>query len=605
LKETVSSAGLSLNREKSEEMIMYVLRIITIFVIAVASHELFGMELQKNNTVFIKTCHDNKDFELKKWKIKYSLILQVLHIHQQKENNNVITIPQTKLGHENVTQEDLKLFSKACKKKEDVKYFGGLSREKQLHHIRVAGVLNASAFLADYAAHFLDAGMGAKQINPYLVDDKITSYFVGKIIQQREEVVGKPIGECYPQVLSDGSYCLLPKIFQQHDEFSVSGKSSFVYEFSMGQETFYVKAYSPDGYSCIVTNSDSDDKVRIWSSYRGPQDIVGHLGKITHSVFANNGRCLITGSQGNGYNLLCTTISREGDLDLQWMDGHEHPIEGVIVSPDSNKVVTTARGEKIIALWDGNGLFLCNLGDFSVDCKKVVAFSSDSNRLVACAENKINLWDISCAPVCKLINTIEIEDKACHICMVKYYNKVNRIVVGRTDGKIHLFDGHSTNQGIVFDGHKCSPVSAIVGNEHGSIIVSATEDITDDLIVRDGITGRYLQKLVGHPGITFLQMSPDAMQLVSQSIVSGELWTLYPDKVKQELKKITHIIDVPQSHFIYRLYAAIVNNTTTSLSEQEKEASVQSLPTEPVNVKSFVSFCFGDVLLQKNQHERK
>ena len=49
----------------------------------------------------------------------------------------------------------------------------------------------------------------------------------------------------------------------------------------------------------------------------------------------------------------------------------------------------------------------------------------------------------------------------------------------------------------------------------------------------------------------------------------------------------------------------MVNRTIVSLTDQEKDAIVESLPTDPAYIKSYVRICFADVLSQKDQHERK
>ena len=93
---------------------------------------------------------------------------------------------------------------------------------------------------------------------------------------------------------------------------------------------------------------------------------------------------------------------------------------------------------------------------------------------------------------------------------------------------------------MIIDEHGQGAITAIVGDEYGTTIVSADNTTTNNVIVWDAVTGK-CSPLGNHAGVVFLQMSPDGAYVVSQSRNRNDksvLYQLYSDGTKEDLKKI-------------------------------------------------------------------
>ena len=220
------------------------------------------------------------------------------------------------------------------------------------------------------------------------------------------------------------------------------------------------------------------------------------------------------------------------------LSGHTTAIAKIIINDEGSCIVSSDKYNGEVVVWDVvhkeaqllNGNYLYPI--------TAMALSKDSTLLWVCSGSIISLWQKCKNREFNLLNNINLREKDAIICRMLMNEKIGRLVVGRTDGKLSVISTNTLKEVFTLTGHRNTPINGLVGNDMGNVIVSSTNGIADNVMVWDISTGECLTNLVGHPGITALLLTRDMRYIVSQSRQNVCLWHMYDESEEQSLDYI-------------------------------------------------------------------
>jgi len=195
---------------------------------------------------------------------------------------------------------------------------------------------------------------------------------------------------------------------------------------------------------------------------------------------------------------------------IRTLAGHSDYVNGVAVTPDGQRVVSTS-GDKTLKVWDINsGRELATLAGHS-DSVQGVAVTPDGQRVVSASlDHTLKVWDINSGR--------ELTTLAGHS---DYVNGVTvtpdgqRVVSASYDNTLKVWDINSGRELTTLAGHSYD-VEGVAATPDGQRAVSASRDHT--LKVWDINSGRELTTLAGHSdGVREVAVTPDGQRVVSAS----------------------------------------------------------------------------------------
>ena len=159
--------------------------------------------------------------------------------------------------------------------------------------------------------------------------------------------------------------------------------------------------FSPDGRR-IVTASD-DKTARIWDVEMGRQTLIfsGHTDHVISAEFSPNGTRLLTTSDDKTARIWDVDTGQE----ILRLVGHSGHLPRAVFSHDGRRIVTISD-DKTARIWDANsGL---QLGVFEhEDPVEGVDISNDGNKIITTSGNDARIWDTHLAPVERQISWVE------------------------------------------------------------------------------------------------------------------------------------------------------------------------------------------------------
>ena len=114
------------------------------------------------------------------------------------------------------------------------------------------------------------------------------------------------------------------------------------------------------------------------------------------------------------------------------------PVVGLAPSPSDSRLVSCARGEKAVRVWDA-GTSECVTTLRHDDDVLAVAFTADGERVVsACGDGVVRMWDLA-SGTC--VATVGCDAVACSLAVAA---DGRRIAAGLASGALRLFDSGLT-----------------------------------------------------------------------------------------------------------------------------------------------------------------
>lgn len=143
---------------------------------------------------------------------------------------------------------------------------------------------------------------------------------------------------------------------------------------------------SPDGKRII--SGCIDGTIRIWDAMNGSilaEPFKGHTSSVYSVAFSSDGRSIVSGSDDK--TVIIWNV--KGEIVAGPFRGHTDLVRCVAFSPDG-KSVASGAGDNSIRVWDVvKGSLLVPPLKWKVGCLSAVAFSLDSERILAAGRGKV------------------------------------------------------------------------------------------------------------------------------------------------------------------------------------------------------------------------
>jgi WD40 repeat protein len=554
----------------------------------------FCSGMNTKELVFVKTV-DKKITLFEKSKINQSLVLSVLYAHQKKNIPNAIIIPQAREENDNITVKDVCALRSLLQHQGDkfVPYMKTLSCLDITDCAHAANVLGAQRQLVQVINYFfvpdISTIIGSKMIN-YDVQE----YMIKQVIKKKEIAEPKIIevednGLC---AYKNGSFFYIPPEFvpYQNDIF-FDGSTTFTATVFVGNDNVPLRAMScKENYYVMEIDKTGNNQAVLWcfkenTLVRNQKKRLEIEGKITHIVFNNNETCVVVASNSAEHNLFYWALEPFGDdREFYWLNRDSRGIGKIIINDEGTYIATSHKNEAEVILWGREGRTVQKLYDNYTHPITTMAFSKNGKQLWVCSGAIISCWQSSDDGIFKLLHSMTLDGDDVIICRLLVLEQVGRIVVGRTDGNLHVISMDAYKETVCLKGHKDAPVSGLIGNDVGNIVVSSTNDITDNLMIWDIFTGECIANLVGHSGITAILLTPDMRYIASQSWHQICLWKMYGASKEETFRYMRKNLKFLDCYELYNLYKKIKNGHTIETSQNNW---VLSLPVI-AGVKEFV-----------------
>jgi hypothetical protein len=219
---------------------------------------------------------------------------------------------------------------------------------------------------------------------------------------------------------------------------------------------------------------------------------------------------------------------------------------------------------------------------------KVTAYCGDDKRMVVCMGNSIVVWEYPSYKSRHWLKTIRIRNKDSRINSIVVYEKTGKIVVGCSDGTLHMIDIALGKEVGLLEGHKKSPINGLSRNDAYGIVVSSTNDISNNLMVWDGESGERLANVIGHPGINEAKISKDGQYIISISPREICEWQMYPDTARNMINSMKDRLTCTQAQLLYSLCKAIKNKTVVNCCKKEKLYTFLQESLIDIQIKEFL-----------------
>ncbi|KAH7341263.1 WD40-repeat-containing domain protein [Rhizoctonia solani] len=191
-------------------------------------------------------------------------------------------------------------------------------------------------------------------------------------------------------------------------------------------------AYTPDG-ACLVSGSE-DSTIRTWDANTGlalADPFAPHTGGVTAIAVSPDGNLIVSGSLTGSINTWRLHDSTESQC---FPICHTSPIRSVDFSPNGSYIASVS-GDATFCLWDTDAGSLIRRFEQHASWAGSAKFSSDGQKLVACSDNGISIWDVNTGAL------LSGPWKG-HViqCWADFSSNVDMIVSGAADGAVHLWD---------------------------------------------------------------------------------------------------------------------------------------------------------------------
>jgi WD40 repeat protein len=270
-------------------------------------------------------------------------------------------------------------------------------------------------------------------------------------------------------------------------------------------------AISPDG--TWIVSASNDKTLKIWNVaniFTGRQGDIssGHAEYITDCTFSPNGDRVISASWDKTIKIW---ESASGQV-LGTLRGHKHHVLGCSMSPDSKWIISSARYENVLKIWDAVRLKESRtLSTFSggVTEGNACTFSSDGRWVVFAEKADLYLFTSNGQLRCKLSGH-RGEVSGC-----AFSPDGTWIVSASKDCTLKIWDTNRGHELRTLQGHAQWVFNCAVSPD-GSWIVSASWDNT--LKIWNAASGQELSTLKGHKNrVNGCAVSPDGSWIVSAS----------------------------------------------------------------------------------------
>ena len=252
--------------------------------------------------------------------------------------------------------------------------------------------------------------------------------------------------------------------------------------FMPGVRTYTSLAYSPDGALLLLGASDGWFELRDTATQRVRWEDLGHNANVNAAAYAPNGSTLATA----GPRVVKSINVSPDNTILLWdtaalamkaaLAGHTGAVNALAFSPDS-RALASASDDAAVILWDAaSGAELARLEGHSAPVR-AVAFSPDG-ALIASADTAgtVIIWDAQTRAPLHTLETV-------HTNAVAFSPDGALLATGggtattAPDYAIRLWDVASGEELAQLTGHT-APVGALAFNAAGTVLVSASEDLS-------------------------------------------------------------------------------------------------------------------------------
>lgn len=256
-----------------------------------------------------------------------------------------------------------------------------------------------------------------------------------------------------------------------------------------------------------LASGSLDGSVHVWDVATG--EIVNRAGGhpahwVGPVMFAPDGATMVSADE-NG--LLLSRRPKSGALVQVFQEGEQKAISSLALSADGRWLAAGSEDDGGLKLWDlgtGETKTLANQSPSSTGTIHALAFSPDSQALLASRGNELQLWDVSRRT---LRSTLPRASGTIHSLAV--HPVAPMAAYGTDDGTIVIFDYRSGKVMTTTAAHS-GAVWGIAFHDRGRLLVSASEDTA--MRLWDTASGELLlTALVLDGGREWLVVSPDGL----------------------------------------------------------------------------------------------
>ena len=557
------------------------------FIVWLILIHFFCFSMEEKRLVHV-TVANNENAFFQKSHIKQSLVLSVLYAHQKKHSPDAIIIPQASKSVDNIFAQDLCALRSLLNHQGDkfTLYMDTLRKCGRSMHVACAAYrLCAPQQLAQLINYLFPSDISA-YIGSKMISDDLQEYMIKQIIKMRalHEPNDVPIANCAWSSNKSGAVYSFPmNIVPYGDDICFDGINPFPAAFPLkNKNDGFVKAISCQSNFYVTKLQEGDeDQITLWhvkdnETIKSSQKIVANEGQVTQVVFNSNETYLVMGSSSKKNNLFCWKLPSCGDQDcLYKLEGQDGPIGKIIINDEGSCIVSSSRDKTDVVVWDMARETVQQLYDKELYPITTMQFSRDGKQLWVCLGPIVSLWRKHKSGDFKLFNTMNLYEDDAIICRMWVDERLGRIVVGRTDGKLNTICMNTMREKFCLSGHKEKPINGIVGAGVGDIVISSTHDSKDNLMIWDISTGECLASLAGHPRISAILVTSDMRYIVSQSWQNVYLWQMYNESENRSLQYIKNQLNFLGCCELYHLYKMKKNNYEIKQAQAQRVLSLQ------------------------------
>lgn len=227
-------------------------------------------------------------------------------------------------------------------------------------------------------------------------------------------------------------------------------------------------ALSADG---TVGVAQSNGAVRLLTLSSNGVDLLHTLvppgnAPATDLVFSGDGQTLVSvGRDSTVQGWSVATGER-----LFTLQGHEHSLRAIAMTPDGQRIVTAGEGTRIL-VWNANNARLVGALSGHRDFINVLSFSNDGTWLASGdADARILLWRVS-----GLRSSTALLGHAGELNALAFAPDDGLLASAGEDAKVILWNPASAQQVASLEGHQ-APVRTLAFNRNGRVLAAGTDD---------------------------------------------------------------------------------------------------------------------------------